>query len=82
MFLSWLKWRIWVNEELADSLVEVTHLRDESVDWAHGGATMAQINSNRYMVLERAMEATIGLVHPMGQTFVSRLLASQPESGR
>jgi hypothetical protein len=29
------------NEELAGRLVEVTHLRDESADWACGGAAMA-----------------------------------------
>jgi hypothetical protein len=27
------------NEELAGRLVEVTHLCDESADWARGGAT-------------------------------------------
>ena len=54
------------NEELAGRLVEVTHLRDESTVWACGGATMARINSNRCMVLERAVEATVKSVQPTG----------------
>ena len=50
------------NEELASRLLEVTRLCDESADYACGGAAMAQINSNRYMVLEGAMRAAIDLV--------------------
>lgn len=46
--------------------MEVTRLCDESTDWAHGGAAMAQVNSNRCMALERAVEAIIELVQPMG----------------
>jgi hypothetical protein len=54
------------NEELADRLVEVTHLRDESTNWACGGASMAQINSNRCVALERAVEAAVMLVQLTG----------------
>jgi hypothetical protein len=50
------------NEELVDRLVEVTHLHEESVDWARGSATMARINSNCCMALERAVAATVELV--------------------
>jgi hypothetical protein len=56
----------WANDEKAGRLVEVTCLRDESVDWACCGATMAWINSNRYVVLERAAEAAVMLVQLMG----------------
>ena len=62
------------NEELAGRLVEVTHLRDESADWARGGATMARINSNRCMTLERAVEATVMLVQPMGSDLCEQAL--------
>jgi hypothetical protein len=50
----------WSNEELAGRLVEVTCLRDESTDWARGGAAMVQVNGNR------CVEATIELVHQRG----------------
>lgn len=42
----------WANEVLASKLAEVTHLRDELAAWARGGATMAWVNSNRYVALE------------------------------
>jgi hypothetical protein len=41
-------------------------LRDESANWAHGGAAMARINSNRCVVLERAVEGVVMLVQPTG----------------
>jgi hypothetical protein len=56
----------WANEELADRLVEVTHLRDELADWACGGAAMVRINSNRCVALERVVEAAIMLVQSTG----------------
>jgi hypothetical protein len=51
---------------LAGKLVEVTRLCDESADWAHGGATIARINSNRYEALEGAMKPVVELVQPTG----------------
>jgi uncharacterized protein YoaH (UPF0181 family) len=54
------------NEELADRLVEVTHLRDESTNWARGGAAMVRINCNRCVALRRAVEAAIELVQLTG----------------
>ena len=62
------------NEELAGRLVEVTPLRDELVDWVRGGAAMAWINSNRCVVLERAVEATVMLVQPMGSDLCEQAL--------
>ena len=47
----------WASKELAGRLVEMTHLCDEAADWACGGVAM---------VLERAVEATIGLVRLTG----------------
>ena len=56
----------WANEEMPGRLVEVTRWRDESADWAHGGVAMAWINSNCCVALERAVEAVVMLVQPMG----------------
>lgn len=64
----------WANEELANKLVEVTHLCDESADWACGGAAMAWINSNRYVALEGAMKAAVELVQPMGSSLHEQAL--------
>jgi hypothetical protein len=55
----------WANEELANRLVEATHLCDKLMDWACGSVAKRQINSNRFVVLERKVEAVVGLVQPM-----------------
>jgi hypothetical protein len=60
---------------LVGLLVEMTHLCDESTDWARGGAAMAQVNGNRCAVLEKAVEVAVKLVQPMGLSLHEQALS-------
>jgi len=55
--------------------VEVTHLHDESANWACGGAAMARTNGNRCVVLEKVVEAVVELVQPTGSSLHKQALS-------
>lgn len=62
------------DKELVGRLVEVTRLRDELVDWACGGAALAQVNGNHCTALEKAMEAINELVQLTGSNLHEQAL--------
>lgn len=62
------------NEELASRLVAVTHLHDESRDWARNSATLAKVNGNRCATLEKEVEAVVELVQPTGSSLHEQTL--------
>ena len=61
------------NEGLAGPLVEGARLRDESAAGARSSASIAWINSDRYMALQEAAAIAIKLVLPVGPGFHERL---------
>ena len=57
------------NKKLANKLVETAHLWDELATWAHGSATMARVNNNRYVALEEVVSVAVELIQAAGLTF-------------